>query len=344
MPVKRALVLSGIVVLACLTRSAAADNDPIDDRVRRGIVLVEQHGDPIAIGTVLGRDGRVLTALSGLGGATGADLRYADGSIAHAQLERSDKASDLALLAPQSPAWTSGLDASDIDPRGAELRAMQPSRGGRLDATPAAVRGDVAAHGEKAQPTVRMLDVGVKAMTMAGAPLLDSGGRVVAVLVRACKVVPTFPPASASTTRGGEPLPLPPPPCVPEILGIPVAAIRSFLAGSVSPAAPWLGIRGEAELHGRVRGVHVIATAPSSPAERAGLRPGADVIVAVDGQPVDTPERLAALIGKRTVGDTVKLLVFSDSGFRDVVLRLSGDRPLHDTPTHGAARLLDDVH
>jgi serine protease Do len=330
MPVKRALVLRGIVVLTCLTRSAGAsgaENDPIDDRVRGGIVLVEQHGEPIAIGTVLGRDGRVLTALSGLGGAAGVDLRYADGSIAHARVERSDKSSDLALLVPQSPAWTAGLDASDIDPHGAELRAMQPSRGGRLGATPAAVRGDVAAHGEKAQPTVRMLDVSVKAMAMAGAPLLDSGGRVVAVLVRACKVVPTFAPASASTMRGGEQLPLPPPPCVPEVLGVPVAAIRSFLAGPVSTAAPWLGIRGEPELHGKVRGVRVIATASSSPAERAGLRPSADVIVAVDGQPVDTPERLAELIGKRTVGDTVTLLVFSDSGFRDVpVYLLDGGR------------------
>ena len=168
---------------------------------------------------------------------------------------------------------------------------MLPSRGGRLGATPAEVRGDVAAHGEKGQPTVRMLDVSVKAPTMAGAPLLDSGGRVVAILVHACKVIPTFPPAS--TMGGGEPLPLPPPPCVPETLGAPVAAIRSFLAGPVSPAAPWLGIRGEPELQGSVRGVRVVATAPSSPAERAGLRPSADVIVAVDGQSVDTPERLA---------------------------------------------------
>jgi serine protease Do len=325
MPVKRALGLSGIVVLACLTRSAGADSDPIGDRVRRGIVLVEQRGDPIAIGTVLGRDGRVLTALSGLGGATGVDLRYADGSIAHAQLERSDKASDLALLVPKSPApWTEGLDASDVDPNRADLRAMLPSRGGRLGATPAAVRGDVAAHGEKGEPTVRMLDVSVKARAaMAGAPLLDSDGHVVAVLVHGCKVIPTFPRASASTMAGGEPLPLPPPPCVPELLGAPVAAIRSFLAGPVSPAAPWLGIRGETELQGKVRGVRVVAIAPSSPAERAGLRPGADVIVAVDGQPAGTPERLAELIGRHTVGDTVKLLVFTDAGFRDVAVRLS---------------------
>ena len=299
-------------------------------------MLVEQHGDPIAIGTILGRDGRVLTALSGLAGAAGVDLRYADGSKVIARVGRSDKASDLALLVPQSPPWAEGLDASDIDPAGADLRAMLPSRGGRLGATPAEVRGDVAAHGEKGQPTVRMLDVSVKAPTVVGAPLLDSGGRVVAVLVHACKVIPTFP--AASTMGGGEQLPLPPPPCVPETLGARVAAIRSFLTGPVSPAAPWLGIRAQPEEHGRVRGVRVVATAPSSPAERAGLRPVADVIVAVDGQPVDTSARLAELIGRHTVGDTVKLLVFSDSGFRDVPVYLSGDRRGNDTPTSGPQR------
>src|ERR1700722_3811990 len=196
--VKRALVLPGIVVLACLTRRAGAsgvENAPtrglpalpgtpranvgplasatpqaLDDRVRRGIVLVEQHGDPIAVGTILGRDGRVLTALSGLAGAAAVDLRYADGSKVVARVGRSDKASDLALLVPQSPPWTEGLDASDVDPDGTELHAMLPSRGGQLGATAAEVRGDVAAHGEKAQPTVRMLDVSVKAPTLAGAP------------------------------------------------------------------------------------------------------------------------------------------------------------------------------
>jgi hypothetical protein len=318
--VKPALVFPGLVVLACLSRStgASAGNDPIDDRVRRGIVLVEQHGDPIAVGTV-------LTALSGLGGAAGVDLRYADGSIVHARVERSDKASDLALLVPQSAAWTAGLDASDTAPDGAGLRAMLPSRGGRLGATPAEVRGNVAAHGEKGQPTIRMLDVSVTATAMAGAPLLDAGGRVVAVLVHACKVIPTFPRASASAPAmpGVEQLPLPPPPCVPELLGAPVAAIKSFLTGPVSSAAPWLGIRGEPALHGKVRGVRILATAPSSPAERAGLRSGADVIVAVDGQPVDTAEILAGLIGRHAVGDTVKLLVLSDAGFRDVLVHLS---------------------
>jgi serine protease Do len=288
-------------------------------------VLVEQHGVPIAIGTVLGRDGRVLTALSGLAGADAVDLRYADGSTAIARVERADRASDLALLAPQSLRWTEGLDASDVAPGGPELRAMLPSRGGQLGSTPAKVDGDVAAHGQRGQPTVRMLDLRVQGPIMLGAPLLDSNGRVVAVIVHACKVIPTFPPAS---TRGdGEQLPLPPPACVPEPLGAPVEAIRSFLAGAASSAGPWLGIRGESVRQPNVRGLRVVAIAPSSPAERAGLRPNADVSVAVDGQPVDSAERRAELIGRHAVGATAKLLVLSDTGFRDVAVRLSAGPP-----------------
>jgi predicted RNA-binding protein YlqC (UPF0109 family) len=335
--VKRALVLSGIVIVACLTagagaRAAGSELTPaqqqLAEHVRRGVVFVEQHGAPIAIGTVLGRDGRILTALSGLAGAVDVDIRYADGSTVHAQVGRSDEASDLALLVPQSLGWTEGLEASDISADGADMRAMLPTRGGRLGPTLAEVHGDVAAHGQKGQPTVRMLNVIVKAPPMAGAPVLDSHGRVVAVLVRACKVVPTFAPGAASGP--GEPLPLPPPPCVPDTLGAPVEAIRSFLAGSAAPAmpspsTPVLGLRGERN-EGSVRGVRVVAIAPSSSAERAGLRPNADVIVAVDGQALDTPERLADIIGRHVVGDTVKLLVFSDAVFRDVLVHLSGGR------------------
>ena len=77
------------------------------------------------------------------------------------------------------------------------------------------------------------------------------------------------------------------------VVGAPVSAIRSFLtkapAASVAPA-PWLGIRGETDAGGSVRGVKVMAVAPQSPAEKAGLKPSADVIAAVDGQPIDSPE------------------------------------------------------
>jgi hypothetical protein len=228
-----------MVVLACLGRGAvaraggadapSAAAQHLDDRVRHGLVLVEQRGSVVAVGTVLGRDGRVLTALSGLGGALGADLRYADGSTVHAQIGRSDEASDLALLVPQSYVSIEGLDASSVDPSGPGFHAMVPTQNGRFVSVQAEVRGNVAAHGQPGQPTVRMLELSVHAPAMAGAPLVDATGHVVAVVVHACKVVPVFP--SGAPKGGGEPLPLPPPPCAPEPLGAPVSAIRFFLAG-----------------------------------------------------------------------------------------------------------------
>ena len=122
------------------------------------------------------------------------------------------------------------------------------------------------------------------------------------------------------------------------VVAAPVSAIRSFLAplvtaaaaspaapgaaGPPAPAAPWLGIRVEPDVSGAVHGVRVAAVAPSGPADRAGLRPTGDIIVAVDGQPVVTSEALADAIAKHAVGETVKLLVFGGGKFREVDVAL----------------------
>ncbi len=295
------------------------------EHLRRGVVAVERNGIPTAVGTVLGGDGRVLTALSALGGSDAADVRYADGTVVHAKVGESDTALDLALLNPQSAKWSEGLNASEVDPTGAELRAMLPSvgRAGRLGPAAAGVKGQAEAHARDGQSLLNLLDIDLKGPSIAGAPLLDTTGAVVAVLVRACKGPGTAdslaPPAAAG-------------PCIPVVVGAPVAAVRSFLsrapAASPAPAAPaapapWLGIRGETEATGSVRGVRVTAVAPSSPAEKAGLKAASDVIVAVDGHPIDTPEKLADAIGKHAPGDAVKLLVFGGDKFREpsVVLR-----------------------
>jgi serine protease Do len=303
------------------------------EHVLRGVVALERNGVPMAIGTVLSGDGRVLTALSGLGGGDGADVRYADGTVVHAKVGRSDRASDLALLVPASLKWTEGLSASDADPAGQELRAMLPAHGSHLGPAVAAVKGQVDAHQRDGAALLRMLDVDVKGLPVAGAPLLDSTGGVVGVLVRACKGAPTPTPGTDDASAGTW-YPTPAPvasaaraACKSVVLGAPVTAIRSFLTHAVAtpPAqapAPWLGIRGEPQRTGGVVGVRVVAVAPSSPAEKAALKPASDVIVAVDGHPIDTPEKLADLIAKHAPGDTVKLLVFAGEQFRDVAVAL----------------------
>jgi serine protease Do len=154
--------------------------------------------------------------------------------------------------------------------------------------------------------------------TELGTPILDDKGQVVAVVAKACA-----PGAGENCTQ------------VP--YGVPVSAVRAFLrtapAGAVPPA-PWLGIQGVTEDSSGVRGVRIVSIHPQSPAAAAGLRSGdaagkADVVVAVDGLPVQTPEMLAANMNQHGVGDSVELLVFGNGRFRQVnlVLRAAPDAP-----------------
>ncbi len=319
--------------------AAAPTPQQLYEHVRRGLVVLERNGLPVAIGTVLGTDGRILTALSGLGGSDSADVLYADGTTVHAKVGQSDRGTDLALLVPQTGAsaarWADGLAASAVDPATSPLRAMVPTRGARLAPAEADVKGKADAHGHDGQPLQQMLDIAVKGPLFAGAPLLDSSGDVVAVLVRACKGATTG--ATATNAASSDPwaawgsapqATAKAAACSPVVVGAPVAAIRSFLtsAATAAPAAvapaPWLGIRGEPQAQGSVHGVQVMAVAPQSPAEAAGLKPSADVIAAVDGESVDTPAKLSEAIGKHAVGDTVKLLVFGQGKFREVSVAL----------------------
>lgn len=303
------------------------------EHVRRGVVAIERNGVPVAIGTVLGNDGRILTALSGLSGGEGADVRYADGTAVHAKVGHSDRDSDLALLVPQTGRWTDGLAASEADPASTELRAMLPTasrNGAHFGPAPAAVKGRVDAHARDGAALLQMLDLDLHAPPIAGAPLLDATGSVVGVLVRACKGGPQ---ATVDSPWAGWGNPAQPPAarpstpaaCNPIVLGAPVSAIRSFLsktpAAAVAPA-PWLGIRGETATQGSQRGVRVTAVAPQSPADKGGLHAGSDVIAAVDGAPIDSPESLSQAIGRHAPGETVKLLVFGGDKFREVSVTL----------------------
>jgi serine protease Do len=111
-----------------------------------------------------------------------------------------------------------------------------------------------------------------------------------------------------------------------------------------------------------VRGVRVRSVHPSSPAAAGGLRGGADqakadLVVAVDGTPVTTPEELGAAINRHAVGDTVQMLLFGDGKYRLVTLALrespaaagqaakpaagrpKGARPARTTPSPGQPAL-----
>jgi serine protease Do len=306
--------------------SSPASPQQLYEHIRRGVVALERNGVPLALGTVLDGDGRILTSLSGLGGADSTDVRYADGSVIRAKVGTGDKATDLALLVPQSGKKTEGLAASESDPLATMLRAILPTRGTHLAPAEVGVKGRAEAHARDGAPLTPMLDVEVRGPVVAGAPLLDAMGGVVAVLVKACKGAAPGPRSDAmpwaawGTAQDSTPKPASAM-CTPVVVGAPVSAIRSFLSrvpATASAPGPWLGIRGESATSSGVHGVRVLATAPSSPAQKAGLKPDSDIVVAADGRPIDTPEALGEAIGKHVPGDTVKLLVFGGDKFREV--------------------------
>ena len=286
----------------------------------------------MAVGTVLSKDGRVLTSLSALGNVEQPEIRYADNSVVKAKVGHKDKSWDLALLIPQSGKWLDGLMPTDADPTGVEIKAFLP-KAGKLSSMGVALKGRTDARAKDGDPLRSVLELDLKGFpSIPGAPLLDPTGKVVGVLVRACKETSGEGGTSGAGAGGGAAAVAAAgadkAPCAPITIGAPVPALRGFLmktpVAAVQPAA-WLGLGGAPAESGNVKGVRVMGVAPGSPAEKAGLKAAGDnpdTIVAVDGQPVETPEQLADVISKRAIGQTVKLLVFSQGKFREAAVTL----------------------
>ena len=78
----------------------------------------------------------------------------------------------------------------------------------------------------------------------------------------------------------------------------------------------------------------------NSPAWQAGLRSGeeflrvgslriqigGDILLAIDGQPIDSPETVSKILQARTIGDSITLTIYRDGGEIEVPATLS-ERP-----------------
>jgi S1-C subfamily serine protease len=153
-----------------------------------------------------------------------------------------------------------------------------------------------------------------------GGPLLDSAGRLIGVNTA------IFSPSGASAGVG---------------FAVPVDTVNRVvpqLIGRGKYVRPALGIEVDEELNRlvtqrlRTEGVAVLRVTPGSAAAAAGLRgvrqqpdggllPG-DVIVAVDGRPVESVARLFSRLDDYQVGDRARLTVLRDSKRVDLTVTL----------------------
>lgn len=303
---------------ASAAASAAPKVSPIE-RARRGVVVLERANRPVALGFVLAGDGRMLTSLSPLGDGNGLDARFADGSLVHVRVGHSDRTWDLALLVPQVGRWAEGMAAATGgDPLrlGSQVKTFTQVRSRPVVASVVfksrsdLIGGDGEVLRDALEVSTRVPGVDL------GAPVIDEQGQVVALLSRAC---------SSGADAGA---------CHQVTYGAPVEALRQFLRSAPAnaiPPAPWMGIQGIAAANALARGVRVVSVHSESPAAEAGLKGGdeatADLIVAVDGSPVQTPERLAEVVRGRAVGDKVEVIVVRDGKFRVIHVALRASAP-----------------
>ena len=314
----RRLVLSALLLAGSL--GAAPEKTDPAVTTAPGVVSILRAGRQLALGTVLNGDGRILTALSPLTHGNDLRARYHDGSSSALKLEHSSRPWDMALLTPLEKNTQRGLKAAQR-PFTSEVAPFSRAslRGARLVLVPATLESVDAWVGHDSAVLNQALRVspGVPDAEL-GAPIVNAGGEVVALLGRACAPGVT--------------------PCRLTSYGIPVAAVRAFLASVPRVAtlpSPWLGV-GIAEVHSElVRGVRVVALDRGGPAELAGLRvegagEAADIVVSVDGTPVPTPRIFLEEVSRHEIGVPLTLLVLRQGKLNSV--RLTPAAPPPKTP------------
>ncbi|MEO7327789.1 MAG: S1C family serine protease [Minicystis sp.] len=302
-----------------------------EEKAMRGVVVIERAGQPLALGGVLSGDGRILTALSPLGSGNDLDARYADGTAVRVKLGHHDRPWDLALLIPQSGKWPEGVIASSREPVRADatIHAFTLIKN-KITAIPLVLRAHRVLLGGDDKQLENAIEIGSRVSPLdLGSPIIDEDGRVVALLGRGC---------APNENR----------PCTPVAFGAPIASIKAFLravpAAAVAPSA-WLGIQGVSETSGVAKGVRVLSVHPESPAEEAKLKGGekgtSDIILAVDGVPVTSPESLADAIKAHGIGEKVPLTVFSQGKYHtvSVVLRAAPETKAAPPPPANPAEL-----
>jgi serine protease Do len=264
-------------------------------------------------GVVVSTEGVVVTNAHVVNGADRIMVRLADGRAVAAELVGIDEPSDLAVVRLAEP-----VDELRVLPWGdsdaLRLGELVIAVGNPFDLAGTVTMGIVSAKGRSAVTSVDYEDF---IQTDAAINPGNSGGAMVNIRGELVGINT----AILSQSGGAQGVGF----AIPSNMARPI--LESLLAtGTVERG--FLGVRlaevdpeQARELPGGARGALVSLTVARSPAERAGIQPG-DIIVQVQGQPVESVSRLRNLIAIQGAGAKVALRLLRDGQLLDVQVRL----------------------
>jgi serine protease Do len=262
-------------------------------------------------GFIIHPDGLVVTNEHVVRGATDVVVTVADGRDFDGRVEGTDEVNDLALIrlvTDGAPLPVAPLGRSDDLLIGEWVVAIGNPFGQLLSNTePTVTAGVISGLGRNIVPGgadhrgyylgMIQTDASINPGN-SGGPLVNADGEVIGV-------------NSSIFTRGGGS----------EGLGfaIPINRARAVVLDLVKDGTvrrPWVGLELEPanpNRLGRSREVRVAAVAPGSPADRAGIRPGA-MVEAANGYAVRTPLDWEAALLEVRVGDTLEIALRATDG------------------------------
>ena len=272
----------------------------------------DEGAQPAATGSgfVIDEDGRIVTNQHVVGNADTATVRFANGDEAQARVVGADPSTDVALLELEGDRDVTPLELGSAESLevGDAVAAIGSPFGLEGTLTSGIVSG---LDREIRAPNGFTIDGAVQTDAAlnggsSGGPLLDSQGRVVGVA------------AQIESRTGGN---------VGVGYAVPIETAKRVVdelleRGEVRHAYLGVGLADEPAEGG---GATLTEVAPGGPAADAGLREG-DVVEAIAGDEVETPDAVRAAIESRDPGDDVQVRVRRDGQTRTVTVEL-GNRP-----------------
>jgi len=301
--------------------------------VATGFFLLEVPSEGAGSGVVLDLQGHILTNFHVVEGAREIQVLLHDGSAHEARVVGVDPATDVAVLRidpPEHPLEPAVFGTSHDLRVGQRVFAIGNPFGLERTLTTGIISSLNRSLPTKTGRTIKSIiqtDAAINPGN-SGGPLLDSRGRLIGV-------------TTAIASRTGQSSGVG--------FAIPVGTLRRIVPQLISRGRVVRPDAGIARVYQSEAGLLVAAVAPDGPAERAGIRgfrvvrerrrqgpfmvdferidrTGADLVVAVDGQPVKTADDFLSAVESRNPGDKVLVRVRREGHELDIPVVLAAEK------------------